>query len=387
MGKIIITVGDMTTHGGTVLVGDPTILIEGKPVARIGSTIICPLCKIPTVIVQGATLTLVNNIPVARHGDPTSCGAKLVSTRVEPACTVHLGNNVHVGSGVVFGSGVVWAPSSGGGGGSPPASSLAECESRVAEARERLKKEGYAAKYTDDELLAIAQQTEITDRFLVSLQKKKLENEPLGFADPVTRKSRFWGSTFDQVENGDSDPHLLTDIQGMEDPKPGDEYALYILDQGDNHEKDGLQAFSPTWKNMQDVGVKELSSKAIKPEHLRQVMTPEYQEKYIAAMDAFAKTKNPQTGKPLNQFNEEDADFFAKKHFKTAEEQELFKARHAYRKDLGASEHFLGTGVTKWKGGPQKYGSAETLTIEKNPKTIAELKASGKLCVIDCKPL
>jgi uncharacterized Zn-binding protein involved in type VI secretion len=113
MGKIIITVGDMTTHGGTVLVGDPTILIEGKPVARIGSTIICPLCKIPTVIVQGATLTLVNNIPVARHGDPTSCGAKLVSTRAEPACTVHVGNNVHVGSGVVFGSGVVWDSGSG----------------------------------------------------------------------------------------------------------------------------------------------------------------------------------------------------------------------------------------------------------------------------------
>ena len=144
MGKIIITVGDLTTHGGTVLVGDPTILIEGKPVARIGSTILYPLCKIPTVIVQGATLTLVNNIPVARHGDPTSCGAKLVSTRAEPACTVHVGNNVHIGSGVVHGSGVIWAPSSGG-----APTHLNGCEQRIAEARERLKKEGYTPKYTD----------------------------------------------------------------------------------------------------------------------------------------------------------------------------------------------------------------------------------------------
>jgi hypothetical protein len=116
-------------------------------------------------------------------------------------------------------------------------------------------------------------------------------------------------------------------------------------------------------------------------------MTPEYQEKYIAAMDAFAKTKDPNTGEPLEQFEEEDVQQFADKYFKTREERKMFYARHAYRKDLGASKEFLGTGVTKWKGGPQKYGSAETLTIEKNPKTIAELKAAGKLCVIDCKPL
>jgi len=384
MGKIVITVGDITTHGGTVLVGDPTILIEGKPVARIGSTIICPLCKIPTVIVQGATLTLVNNIPVARHGDPTSCGAKLVSTRAEPACTVHAGNNVHLGAGVIHGSGVVWAPSSGGGQGP---SHLDACEQRIAEARERLKKDGYTPKYTDDELLEIAQQSEINDRFLVSLQKKLLENQPLGRVDPVTRKSRFWGSTFDQVENGDSDPNLLSNLQGMETPKPGEEFALYILDQGNNHQKDGIYAFSPTWKNMQDIGAKELSSKKIDPDLLRQVMTPEYQTKYTAAMDEFAKTKNPKTGKPLDEFKDKDVQQFAKKYFKTSNERSLFYARHAYRKDLGANKDFLGTGVTKWKGGSQKYGTAETLTLEKNPQTIAELKTSGKLRIIDCKPL
>ncbi len=69
MGKIIITVGDTTTHGGPVLTGDPTILIEGRPVARVGDPIVCPLCKIPTTIVQGALSTLANGIPITRHGE------------------------------------------------------------------------------------------------------------------------------------------------------------------------------------------------------------------------------------------------------------------------------------------------------------------------------
>ena len=97
----------------------------------------------------------------------------------------------------------------------------------------------------------------------------------------------------------------------MEAPQPGDEYALYILDQGENHEKDGILAFSPTWKNMRDVGVKELSSQKIDPDLLRQVMTPEYQSKYAAAMDEFAKIKDSMTGEPLDQFEEEDVQQFA----------------------------------------------------------------------------
>jgi len=146
----------------------------------------------------------------------------------------------------------------------------------------------------------------------------------------------------------------------MEAPQPGDEYALYILDQGENHEKDGILAFSPTWKNMRDVGVKELSSQKIDPDLLRQVMTPEYQSKYAAAMDEFAKIKDSMTGEPLDQFEEEDVQQFAAKYFKTREERKMFYARHTYRKDLGANKDFLGTGVTKWKGGPQKYGTART---------------------------
>jgi len=383
--KPVITVGDMTTHGGVVAMGDPTILIESRPVARIGSAIVCPLCKIPTTVVQGATLTLVNNIPVARDGDATSCGAKLVSTRAAPACTVKVGNNVHVGSGVAFGSGVVWGSSTGSSASGPQ--NLDECERRVAAARERLERDGYTPKYTDAELLEIAQQPEINDRFLVSLQKKKLESETIGRIDPVTRKSRFWGSTFDQIENGDSDPKLLSDLQGMEDPKPGEEFALYILDQGDNHQTDGRYAFSPTWENMQEVGPREIGADGeIDPKLLSSVMTPEYQQKYAAAMDAFAQAKNPQTGAPLKEFNDKDTEYFASQYFQTQEEREAFIARHTYRKRLGASKDFLGTGVTKWKGGPQKYGTAETLTIEKNPQSIAELKVSGKLRVIDCKP-
>lgn len=83
MSKPVIVVGDKTSHGGTVISGAPTVTSNGKPVARVGDKVTCP---IPfhggvTSIASGDPATMVLGMPVARHGDKTGCGATIISSQ------------------------------------------------------------------------------------------------------------------------------------------------------------------------------------------------------------------------------------------------------------------------------------------------------------------
>lgn len=82
MGKPYILLGDSTSHGGKVLEGSPTTTINGKPVARVGDKVSCPIkghgvCP----IVSGDPTCLIDDKPLARHGDTTACGASLIASQ------------------------------------------------------------------------------------------------------------------------------------------------------------------------------------------------------------------------------------------------------------------------------------------------------------------
>nr|WP_254696218.1 PAAR domain-containing protein [Lysobacter enzymogenes] len=73
-------VGDTTTGGGSVVSGSPFTDIDGKPVARIGDSVVC-LRHGPTVIVSGDSSMIVDGQPVARHGDGLACTCSLVAVQ------------------------------------------------------------------------------------------------------------------------------------------------------------------------------------------------------------------------------------------------------------------------------------------------------------------
>lgn len=74
-------IGDMTTHGGSVVVGMPTVLIGGMPAARLGDMHVCPMVTpgvppIPHVggpITLGSVGVLIGGMPAARQGDMAVC--------------------------------------------------------------------------------------------------------------------------------------------------------------------------------------------------------------------------------------------------------------------------------------------------------------------------
>lgn len=82
----IITVGDMTDHGDTVISGSSNHDIRGKAIARLGDKVACPLLYpggkphgINKITTAHDTLT-VDGIPVAVEGCTTECGCKLIGS-------------------------------------------------------------------------------------------------------------------------------------------------------------------------------------------------------------------------------------------------------------------------------------------------------------------
>jgi uncharacterized Zn-binding protein involved in type VI secretion len=79
----IVRLGDMTSHGGTVITASPTHSIGGVGIARVGDSVACP---IPghgvNVIVEGAATYLIGGRMVALHGHRSACGCTLISSLV-----------------------------------------------------------------------------------------------------------------------------------------------------------------------------------------------------------------------------------------------------------------------------------------------------------------
>ena len=120
MSKPAARIGDMTAHGGTITIGQPTVLIGGMPAARVGDMHVCPMVN-PGVpppphvggpVAMGSSGVLIGGMPAARMGDMATCAGPPDSI-VMGCFTVLIGE---VGSGAAGG---------GGGGGSSAAAAQA----------------------------------------------------------------------------------------------------------------------------------------------------------------------------------------------------------------------------------------------------------------------
>ena len=80
-GRRVIRLGDPTTHGGQVVSASATRIIDGKPVARKGDHVTCPLPGHGVVtIIEGDPLWTDDGRPIALEGHKCSCGCSLIST-------------------------------------------------------------------------------------------------------------------------------------------------------------------------------------------------------------------------------------------------------------------------------------------------------------------
>lgn len=81
MGKPAARIGDNTAHGGAIVAGAPTVLIGGKPAARMGDMHVCPMMNpgvpppphVGQQIIMGCPTVLICGMMAARMGDPVMC--------------------------------------------------------------------------------------------------------------------------------------------------------------------------------------------------------------------------------------------------------------------------------------------------------------------------
>lgn len=75
--KALITVGCKTDHGGVIVLGDSSFLVEGKAVHLEGMTHYCPKCKVTsTAISSNSGFMKVNGKSIIAVGDTSTCGSK-----------------------------------------------------------------------------------------------------------------------------------------------------------------------------------------------------------------------------------------------------------------------------------------------------------------------
>ena len=91
-------VGDVTSHGGSVATGSPTVRIGGLPAARQSDTATCPIVEGPVAhaggpIVTGAATVLINGRPAARAGDAVQEAAGPGSVIVGGSSSVFIGGS------------------------------------------------------------------------------------------------------------------------------------------------------------------------------------------------------------------------------------------------------------------------------------------------------
>ena len=83
MGRPFIVLGDQTDHGGQVIEASGMSFVHGRRIARVGDKVTCPKRGHghTTVIVTGDPTMVVDGQPVARHGDQCACGARLIASQ------------------------------------------------------------------------------------------------------------------------------------------------------------------------------------------------------------------------------------------------------------------------------------------------------------------
>ena len=119
MGKPAARQGDMTVHGGAIVVGCPTVLIGGMPAARMGDMHTCPMQTPGTppiphvggpIAISSAPTVLIGGMPAACVGDMAICVGPPDSI-APPGCPT-----VMIGPGGGGGGGGAGAGSGGGSG-------------------------------------------------------------------------------------------------------------------------------------------------------------------------------------------------------------------------------------------------------------------------------
>ncbi len=269
--------------------------------------------------------------------------------------------------------------------------SLATCDHRLDQARIRIDDHGWHPKYDDATLARRAATSEmpVSDRFIVNFRNGSLDPKKcIGFTDSDGR-SRYWATTFDQIEDADKDPYLIAAKLGIpeSDLDPDKGFTLTIIDT--HAAAGGGTTIVPTYENITALALAELDPNGTDAATLQHVMTDAYAEQYAelnAEFEAFCNTDAR-----LSVYDTDSLKIFASTAGLSDDQAALFAQRRMIQNNLGANAEFTGDGTTKQltpSNPPARTrvtnsrGAVETLTVQRNPPTASMLQANQAIKVL-----
>jgi len=171
--------------------------------------------------------------------------------------------------------------------------------------------------------------------------------------------AKYWSTTFDQIEDADTDPKIISEKLGL-DYDPNKEFVMVIVDTDKTKVIADTHSIIPTHERLGQFAKEELPD-SFTPEEVNKLMTPEFQahyaKQYQAALDSGTMENDWDTEGAVKYFNESSDN---------PAQAKLMKKRLKMQKELGNNQHFLGNGLTKTLiPSAGKYGAVETFNFER----------------------
>lgn len=276
--------------------------------------------------------------------------------------------------------------------------SLAEAEMQLKKRRQQIAAEGYQPKYSDTELATIAQSGDIgKERFQVRFMEEGYLNDRNAPDEPLSGKmgmvmktetgegAKYWSTSFDQIEDADTDPELISQKLGLE-YDPGKKYALLIVDSEKAAPLTGVKSVPATFEKVSEFVNTELP-KQFPREVTDKIMTTEFQVEYAKHYNAAVES-----GDLPDQWSRDTGAFgkYLRKTGMSVDQQKLLKKRMNMHDKIGNNQDYLGNGLTKElnPSSSNEFGAVETLNFERKTVELKELDDAGAITVIkDLKSL
>lgn len=277
-----------------------------------------------------------------------------------------------------------------------PPKSLSDATQRLESMGEIIFTQGYEAKYTDDELLSQAQKGDIaSERYHVRFMEK---NHQWVYGSKDTSASnltgslgrgmdgasgtgpKYWSTTFDQIEDADTDPKLISEKLGL-DYEPDKQFVLIVIDTQKAIPLTGVDSVAATFENVSEFSNRELPKefpKSFTDQTMNEKFQAKYTEHYQEAVDSGALEHQWSTNTVKFQDHLDSTTL-------SENDKKLMTQRMKMHSKVGNNQLYEGNGLTKnvIKNSDNKYGAVETLNFERKKTNLQQLKQADAIFIIE----
>lgn len=270
--------------------------------------------------------------------------------------------------------------------------SLDDAAARLLSMGGQIAQNGHIPKYSDEELLAQAQAGDVaSERFHVRFMKQSHQwdrHDKVKGNDNLTgmlglplqgktgNGAKYWSTTFDQIEDADTNAELLCGVLGLDYDSNAD-YLMVIIDTHTAAQVTGVASVAATFDKVSEFSNRELPDEFPK-EFTDITMNSEFQKRYYEVL-----TAGGDAGEFKNKNNPKEDEFkqYLSKTDISSNESKLLMRRFKMQKIVGNNQYYEGNGLTKntLPDSDKNYGVVETLNFERKKTDLQKLKESGAI--------